>query len=147
MKLNNLYRYAVLAAVNALLLLLAACGANSRVMEAPQQQAVTSQVLTLSAGQSAQLRPGAKLTLERINDSRCKSGAVCVWAGYISYTFKLDSNTGSSTFVLSGSMPNGKQSQSADQLTFTLLGVEPEAPPAADAPTPIYRVTVKVAAI
>ena len=43
----------------------------------------------LRAGQNILVAPGTKLTLDRINDSRCRTGAVCVWAGYISYSFIL----------------------------------------------------------
>ncbi|MFS2135938.1 hypothetical protein [Duganella sp. Dugasp56] len=83
--------------------------------------------------------------LERVNDSRCRIGAVCVWAGYISYSFTLTGTDGStSSFVLSDSMPNGKPSVTQNGLTFTLAGVEPQAVPAKNEATPDYRVSLRV---
>ncbi|MEV4779902.1 hypothetical protein [Burkholderia sp. LMU1-1-1.1] len=83
--------------------------------------------------------------LERVNDSRCRVGAVCVWAGYISYSFTLTKPDGTtSNFVLSDTMPNGKPSVTQDGLTFALAGVEPQAVPAKNEPAPDYRVSLRV---
>ena len=85
------------------------------------------------------------IKLERVNDSRCRVGAVCVWAGYISYSFTLTGADGAtSNFVLSDSMPNGKPSVTQNGLTFTLAGVEPQAVPAKNEATPDYRVSLRV---
>jgi hypothetical protein len=98
----------------------------------------------LRAGQSILVAPGTKLTLDRINDSRCRTGAVCVWAGYISYSFILKGKSGASRFVLSDSMPGAARSATRQKITFTLVSVAPQAPPAVDAATPDYRVTLQV---
>lgn len=103
-----------------------------------------SATYTLGAGQTVALTPAATLKLERINDSRCKTGAVCVWEGYISYSFVLTSNGASSNFVLSEKMPNASNSATQQGLRFTLEGVDPPDPPALNAPAPTYRVSLRV---
>lgn len=101
----------------------------------------------LRAGQSVLVAPGAKLKLDRINDSRCRTGAVCVWAGYISYSFTLKGKHGASRFVLSDSMPGAARSATRQKMSFTLVSVAPQAPPAVDAAAPDYRVTLQVSAL
>lgn len=85
--------------------IVAACSvagqSGSGEQPAPASPQRTSATYTLSAGQSVALTPTASLKLERVNDSRCKTGAVCVWEGYISYSFVLTNNGNSSSFVLS----------------------------------------------
>ena len=98
----------------------------------------------LRAGQSVLVAPAARLKLERVNDSRCRTGAVCIWAGYISYSFTLKSRSGTSRFVLSDSMPGAARSAVRQKMTFTLVSVAPQAPPAVDAAVPDYRVTLLV---
>lgn len=127
----------------ACLALLAGCGASSRVSEAaPPPPASASYVL--KAGQSVAISARDTLKLERVNDSRCRIGAVCVWAGYISYSFTLSDGVRSSAFVLSDSMPGGTRSVRLKIYTFTLEAVEPAEPPPAKGPEPDYRVTVRV---
>ncbi|WP_377703395.1 hypothetical protein [Pseudoduganella sp. UC29_71] len=108
---------------------------------APQRKSAT---YTLSAGQSVALTPTATLKLERVNDSRCKTGAVCVWEGYISYSFVLTNNGNSSSFVLAEKMPGGSNTATQQGLRFTLTGLEPPEPPALNAPVPTYRVSLRV---
>lgn len=119
-----------------------ACGVSpSNATPVPQR---TSAVYTLTPGQTIALTPTASVKLERVNDSRCKTGAVCVWKGYISYSFTLNSNGASSSFVLADDTPGVSQSVTQQGLRFTLAGVEPADPPAVDAPAPIYRVSLRV---
>jgi hypothetical protein len=74
-------------------------------------------------------------------------GAVCVWAGYISYTFTLTKGGTSASFVLAADMPGASKTVSQNGLTFTLLGVEPDSVPHMKAPMPDYRVSVRVTAL
>src|SRR5262245_58072993 len=104
----------------------------------------TSASYVLGQGQSVTLAPDVTLRLERINDSRCKKGAVCVWAGYISYSFVLHDKQGDSTFVLAEDMPGAGKTITRNGLTFTLQGLEPAEPPALRAPAPDYRVSLRV---
>jgi len=104
----------------------------------------TSASYTLRQGESVMLAPGTQLKLERVNDSRCKQGAVCVWAGYISYSFTLTSRRGASNFVLAEDMPNAQPVVTQDGLTFALEKLTPPEPPALHAPVPDYRVSLRV---
>ncbi|MDC8759810.1 hypothetical protein [Janthinobacterium fluminis] len=121
---------------------LAACARSAATEPAPPADST----VVLAVGQSVALTPTATLRLDRVNDSRCKVGAVCVWAGYISYSFTVSEGGAATAFTLSDSMPGGAPSSSVQGRTFTLVGVEPAAPPALRAPEPDYRVSVKVSA-
>ncbi|USX13554.1 hypothetical protein NHH88_28545 [Oxalobacteraceae bacterium OTU3CAMAD1] len=137
--------------------MLYACGtANSRATAGAAANKPFNTTYVLQQGASAVITPAATqgiaggataptVKLERVNDSRCRVGAVCVWAGYISYSFTLTKADGTtSNFVLSDSMPNGKTSVTQDGLTFALAGVEPQAVPAKNEPAPDYRVSLRV---
>lgn len=137
--------------------MLYACGtANGRASAGGNANKPFNTTYVLQQGASAVITPAATqgiaggataptVKLERVNDSRCRVGAVCVWAGYISYSFTLTKPDGTtSNFVLSDSMPNGKTSVTQDGLTFALAGVEPQAVPAKNEPAPDYRVSLRV---
>lgn len=137
--------------------MLYACGtANGRASAGGNATKPFNTTYVLQQGASAVITPAATqgiaggataptVKLERVNDSRCRVGAVCVWAGYISYSFTLTKPDGTtSNFVLSDSMPNGKTSVTQDGLTFALAGVEPQAVPAKNEPAPDYRVSLRV---
>lgn len=137
--------------------MLYACGtANGRASVGGNATKPFNTTYVLQQGASAVITPAATqgiaggataptVKLERVNDSRCRVGAVCVWAGYISYSFTLTKPDGTtSNFVLSDSMPNGKTSVTQDGLTFALAGVEPQAVPAKNEPAPDYRVSLRV---
>jgi hypothetical protein len=147
----------VLPVLVALMGMLHACGSASGMGKAaPVAQRFTA-TYVLQQGGSVTIAQAATpglagasatapvIKLERVNDSRCRVGAVCVWAGYISYSFTLTGTDGStSSFVLSDSMPNGTPSVTQNGLTFTLAGVEPQAVPAKNEATPDYRVSLRV---
>jgi hypothetical protein len=123
----------------------AACTIDSTQAEAVQSKPrKTSATYALRQGESVMLAPATHLKLERINDSRCKRGAVCVWAGYISYTFVLTSRHGTRNFVLAENMPNAQPKVTQDGLTFALEKLEPPEPAATDEPAPDYRVSLRV---
>ena len=158
MKSTLLRQLIILPLLMAAMALLHACGsasANGSASTAPPQS--FSQDYVLTQGASVAIAPAAtpgvsgatagapSLRLERVNDSRCRTGAVCVWAGYISYSFALTAADGStSNFVLSDSMPNASPTVTQNGLTFTLTGVEPQAVPAKNEATPDYRVSLRV---
>ena len=122
---------------------IAACSMN-RTEAGENRPRKTSASYTLRQGESVTLAPGTTLKLERINDSRCKQGAVCVWAGYISYAFVLTGPQGQRNFVLAENMPNASPTATQDGLTFALESLEPPEPPALHAPAPDYRVSLRV---
>lgn len=130
-----------------LISIIAACGiARSTAPDPPARTTPmrTSASYTLTAGQSVQLAAGTTLTLDRVNDSRCRKGAVCIWAGYISYSFTVHKNGSSRSFILAEDMPNASKTQVLDGLSYSLESLDPPDPPAVDAPAPDYRVTVRV---
>ncbi len=127
---------------------LAACGGSRTVSGEAGPAAAparTSNTYVFQPGQSVAITPATTLTLDHVNDSRCQPGAVCVWAGYISYSFTLVKDGARSAFVLSDSMPGAVGTLSKDGLKYSLLSVEPAAPPALHAGPPAYRVTLRVA--
>jgi hypothetical protein len=158
MKKSILRQLIVLPLLTLVMAALYACGSasgNNRAA-APTPFATT---YVLAQGASATITPAAAagadagnatpaapvVRLDRVNDSRCREGAVCVWAGYISYSFSLTRADGASShFVLSDSMPNGTPSVRQDGLTFTLAGVEPQAVPPKNDIIPDYKVTIRV---
>lgn len=158
MKKSILRQLIVLPLLTVVMAGLYACGSASGGRAAAPAPFATTYVL--AQGASAVITPAAAtaatgtgkatpaapvVRLERVNDSRCRDGAVCVWAGYISYSFRLTRADGASTsFVLSDSMPNGTPSVRQDGLTFTLAGVEPRAVPPKNDIIPDYQVTIRV---
>lgn len=147
----------VLPLLVAVMAALHACGAASGVRATP---AAFTAVYTLRQGASAVITPAATggnagaaanapvVRLERVNDSRCRTGAVCVWAGYISFSFALTQPNGTtSSFVLSDNMPNGTPTVRRDGLTFTLAGFQPQQVPAKNEEPPDYQVSLKVSNI
>jgi hypothetical protein len=123
----------------------AACGSTRSTGEgASHPEPRTSASYQLGQGESVTLAPAVTLKLERVNDSRCRQGAVCVWAGYISYSFVLSDKQGDTSFVLAEAMPGASKSLTRNGLTFTLLGVEPADVPTLKAATPNYRVSLRV---
>lgn len=158
MKKTILRQLIVLPLLVAVMAALHACGAAKGVSRAAP--APFTNIYVLSQGASATIGPAAAggsasiaaaapvVRLERVNDSRCHAGAVCVWAGYISFSFTLKQPDGNvSNFVLSDNMPNGTPSISQAGLTFTLDGFEPKAVPAKNEALPDYRVSLKVSNI
>jgi len=140
--LTHTYRRLILPLCIAMLAVLAGCGAPSSASDAENTPRTVTQVLT--PGQQVAITATDTLKLERVNDSRCRKGAVCVWKGYVSYSFSLIGKNSSSDITLSDSMPGGASSVTVNHLTFTLLDVDPDAPPAMNAAEPTYRVKVKI---
>jgi len=103
-----------------------------------------SQTYVLTPGQTVNLSPGTTLKLDKVNDSRCRPGAVCVWKGYISFTFVLTHGGQSSQFVLAEDMPNGSNTAAQQGLKFTLGPLEPAEPTPLHTPPPAYKVSLRV---
>ncbi len=124
----------------------AACGSTRSTADdaASRPAPRTSASYVLAPGEIVTLAPAVTLKLERVNDSRCKKGAVCVWAGYISYSFVLTDRQGNTSFLLADDMPGASKTVTRNGLTFTLLGIEPAEAPALKAPAPDYRVSLRV---
>lgn len=141
--LNSLRYYLHYAATLVWVSLLAACGAATSAND-PVRHAPRTATHILAVGQSVAVTSTETLKLDRVNDSRCHTGAVCVWAGYVSYSFTLSNHTGSTPLLLSESMPGGSATATRQNLVVALIGADPATPPTLQAPLPDYRVTVKV---
>ncbi|MYM21713.1 hypothetical protein GTP46_03490 [Duganella sp. FT135W] len=162
MKKPILRQLVVLPMLVAVMAALHACGSAGDVQRAVPPTPF-SQTYVLQQGGSATIVPAATASaggnasvahiapvvrLDRVNDSRCRTGAVCVWAGYISFSYTLLQPDGStSSFVLSDNMPNGTASLTRDGLNFALAGFTPSQVPAKDETTPDYQVSLKVSNI
>ncbi|MYM34116.1 hypothetical protein GTP38_07160 [Duganella sp. FT94W] len=157
MKKTILRQLFVLPLLVAVMAALHACGSANKVRPPP---APFTTIYVLTPGASATIGPAGAggmagvaqaaplVRLERVNDSRCRAGSVCVWAGYISFSFTLQQADGTvSSFVLSDNMPNGVATVQRAGLTFTLAGYEPKALPAKTEAPPDYRVSLKVSNI
>lgn len=161
MKTTILRQLIVLPMLAAVMAALHACGSTSgNSSSRAAAPAAFSQTYVLRQGSSAIITPAATtggasmassapvVRLERVNDSRCRSGAVCVWAGYISFSFVLlRPDGGASNFVLSDSMPNGSTTAAHSGLNFTLAGYTPQQVPGKNDPAPDYQVSLKVSNI
>lgn len=158
MKKNILRQLIVLPLLAVVMAMLYACGvATSRATSAPApftttyvlRQGASATISGAAANRNASLAGAAPVVrLERVNDSRCRAGEVCVWAGYISFSFTLLHSDGTANnFVLSDNMPNGTPSITHQGLTFTLAGFEPQQVPAKNETPPDYQVSLKVSNI
>lgn len=155
MKKTILRQLIVLPLLVAVMATLYACGAAKGISRATPAPFTNIYVLTQGASATigAAVVTGVAASapmvrLERVNDSRCRTGMVCVWAGYISFSFTLKQPDGSvSNFVLSNDMPDGTAKISRNGLTFTLDGYAPLPAPAKDEVPPNYQVSLKVSNI
>jgi hypothetical protein len=159
MKNTILRQLIVLPLLVAVMAVLHACGSAGTTQRAIAPASFT-QTYVLRQGGSAVIAPAAAggsagvasaapvVRLERVNDSRCRAGAVCVWAGYISFSFVLQQPDGSaSNFVLSHDMPNGAPSATQGGLNFTLASFTPQQVPSKSDSAPDYQVSLKVSNI
>lgn len=134
----------------ALLASLQACGdaSSKSLAAAPPPPPRTTAVYTLTPQHSVALGPNASVTLDRVNDSRCQPGKVCVWAGYLSYSLTLHGPAGDTSFVLADAMPGVARSTTQQGLSFALENNDdeiatPSARAAASTP-PDYRLSLRV---
>ena len=82
-------------------------------------QAVVGEAIKLGVGETTILADGATVMLKEINDSRCKPGVQCIWAGELSPLFVL--NTGDKTAEVRLGTVRAK-SASSNGYTLNLVG-------------------------
>ncbi|GAB2867246.1 hypothetical protein GCM10027277_40310 [Pseudoduganella ginsengisoli] len=121
---------------------IAACGISPAESGGPAKP--VSQTYVFTPGQTINLSPNTTLKLDKVNDSRCRPGAVCVWKGYISFTFVLNHGGQSSQFVLAEDMPNGSNTATQQGLKFTLGPLDPAEPTPLHTAAPAYKVSLRV---
>ena len=115
--------------------LLAAC-ASSTAAPAPG-------AMTLTEHQSATVAPGAILTYDSVNDSRCPPDVQCIVAGKVVYSFTLKQGDTLEHFTLSPAEPAFTSTVLGGK-RITLAGNAPP-PPARQAAT-THPVSIKVVA-
>lgn len=54
----------------------------------------------MEQNQVVALTPSVSVRYDRFSDSRCPKGAMCIWAGKVSYEFTLSTRAGSEHFAL-----------------------------------------------
>jgi hypothetical protein len=54
----------------------------------------------LAEHQAVALTPAVSVRYDSFTDSRCPKGAMCIWAGKVSYNFTLASQAGNESFAL-----------------------------------------------
>src|SRR5574340_5675 len=99
------------------------------------------EVVTLAFGDEARLRSWLSVSLDRVvSDSRCPTGATCVWEGEVAVALTLRSEGHAFRFTLS----DHATTAAAGPCAVTLLTVAPY--PKLNEPIPVgaYRVTIRV---
>ncbi len=114
--------------------------------EIPPRSASFGSSTTLQIGEQARFDDDLVLTLVEINDSRCKTGVTCIWAGELSPMFLITGgNVGGSlaqirlgTTTATTSTKTGYKFtlESATETTATLKVTKDESPTPAPAPLP-----------
>jgi hypothetical protein len=66
----------------------------------PLEQPLRGGSFPLAEHQSVALSPTASVRYDSFTDSRCPPGAMCIWAGKVSYNFTLTSQAGAEKFAL-----------------------------------------------
>ena len=87
---------AMLARVVCALILYSLAGCAGTAIEQP----LRSGSYPLAEHQSVALTGAVSIRYDSFTDSRCPKGAMCIWAGKVSYHFTLTSKAGSETFAL-----------------------------------------------
>ncbi|WP_426173425.1 hypothetical protein [Massilia sp. TWR1-2-2] len=66
----------------------------------PLDQPLRGGSFPLAERQAVTLAPGVAVRYDSFADSRCPTGAMCIWAGKVSYNFTLTSKAGAEKFAL-----------------------------------------------
>lgn len=77
------------------------------------------QDITLKVDETASFADGLRVQLKTINDSRCKQGVVCIWAGELGATLQMQVGDGDSKELILGMTT--KPTNSALGYTVTLV--------------------------
>jgi hypothetical protein len=101
--------------------------------------------LTLAERESAVLGPQLTLTYDGISDSRCPPDVKCIWAGKLSYQFRLTGAAGAESFSLGPDQPAySAAALHGARIVLDLAAVPPAR--AAQASAATHPVTLKVIA-
>ncbi|HEU4852600.1 MAG TPA: hypothetical protein VFT37_10655 [Telluria sp.] len=135
--------------------LIAACASVLAASALAMQpaDAIRDASYTLSEGASATIADDVTITLDKVADSRCPEGTMCVRKGGLAWTFTLRAGERVETFTLTDESPSFTPA-SVDGLRLSVdPGLPPAAPRRADMrqgetpaapPPPATHVTVQV---
>jgi hypothetical protein len=107
-----------------------------------------SQTVMLQVGQSLALPQDLSIQMIEFKDSRCPTGAHCVWAGHATVTLQV-SRTGASadTIVIGTQAPPGMQlpyQAKSGHWQFTLVSLEPRPSTKGEVPAASVRASVLI---
>ena len=113
-------KYAALFALSCLALVGFGCTKKPlEIPPVPTNQVNFDSAFTLQTGSAVIFKDGLTLTLEKINDSRCKKDVVCVWAGELSPQLKVSGrNLAQEQEINLGTV--NKMENTVEPYTFTL---------------------------
>lgn len=94
---------------------------------------VSGSTLSMTEHQSITVAPGAVLTYDSVNDSRCPPGVQCVVAGKVVYSFTLTLGETREQFTLTPAAPS-----------FSPAALDGKQIALADATPPLQATTVKI---
>lgn len=104
------------------------------------------QTITLTVGQTRHLSGGRTITFVKvINDSRCPSGAVCIWQGDAALQIAVDDKQGRQLHVLHTA--GGKQyhrTLAINGLVLTVKTLQPRPPAGTQLMAGDYRLTLRI---
>ncbi len=73
-------------------------GPNCEFTKCPELKTeVFGSTITIDVGKQIEFNDGLTVTLKQINDSRCKQGVVCIWAGELSPVFTISGGSNNQT--------------------------------------------------
>ena len=142
------FRLALVPPLLSLLSIMSACAADPKV-PSPSSSS-PSYTITLALGNKIVISAEA-LTVEllSVKDSRCPSGAQCVWAGHATATVQVGKvgSTPETLVIGTRAPPSMKLPFEATYGSYrlTLLGLEPANSVSAPVALPLYRATVQIA--
>jgi hypothetical protein len=93
--------------------------------------------------QSVELAPGATLTYDSVSDSRCPPDVKCIWAGTLTYQFRLATLEATEAFALGPARPEYTSPALHGARIVLDHQAIPPARPSQAAPVP-HAVTLKV---
>jgi hypothetical protein len=104
---------------------------------------VKDATLTLQPQQTLALSKTITLRYDRVVDTRCPKGVLCVWAGKVVYHFTLAGVGGTESFALEADKPR-YLSKVVKGVTIVLATTEPPDVVAPGEPQPEHPVTVSI---
>ena len=131
--------------------LLGCAGAQELSMstaQAAEQKPGDSQTVTLQVGQTVALQPDLSIEFLEFKDSRCPTGAHCIWAGHVAVTLQLKRPGAAAETIVIGSLAPPDMhlpyQAKSGQWQFTLVSLEPHPTTKGEVPVASVRASVLI---